>query len=151
MAVTDSSPPPSRWTLRTIRATFDIFSDMTLSGVWRSLEQRFGIGLRSGVVQHYSPDPEYIPKSENLCKCLNEAATMPDRVALVFLDEMGYARWPEPAARLDGPGPRGAARDGSRREPQPPLADHRRPERRDGPGGLPRRLHRGPSQSDQVL
>lgn len=58
MAVTDSSPPPSRWTLRTIRATFDIFSHLTLSGTWRALEQRYGIGLRSGVVQHYSPDPE---------------------------------------------------------------------------------------------
>jgi transposase len=112
MAVTDESPPPSRWTLRTIRATFDIFIDMTLSGIWRSLEQRFGISLRSGAVQHYSPDPEYIPKFENLCKCLYEAATMPDQVALVFLDEMGYARWPEPAADWTGQSP--AA---------PPLAD----------------------------
>jgi hypothetical protein len=105
MAVTDSSPPPSRWTLRTIRATFDIFSHLTLSGTWRALEQRYGIGLRSGVVQHYSPDPEYIPKYERLCKCLYEAATMPDRVALVFLDEMGYARWPEPACDWTGSAP----------------------------------------------
>ena len=112
MAVTDKSPPPSRWTLRTIRATFDIFCDLTLSGIWRSLEQRFGIGLRSGTVQHYSPDPEYIPKFGNICKCLYEAATMPDQVALVFLDEMGYARWPEPAPDWTGPPP--AA---------PPLAD----------------------------
>lgn len=105
MAVTDSSPPPSRWTLRTIRATFDIFSHLTLSGTWRALEQRYGIGLRSGVVQHYSPDLEYIPKYERLCKCLYEAATMPDRVALVFLDEMGYARWPEPAPDWTGRAP----------------------------------------------
>jgi hypothetical protein len=105
MAVTDSSPPPSRWTLRTIRATFDIFSHLTLSGTWRALEQRYGIGLRSGVVQHYSPDPEYISKYERLCKCLYEAATMPDRVALVFLDEMGYARWPEPAPDWTGRAP----------------------------------------------
>jgi hypothetical protein len=96
MAVTDTTPPPSRWTLRTIRATFDIFSDMTLSGVWRALEGRFDLALRSGVVQHYSPDPEYATKYDYLIKCLNEAATMPGRVALVFLDEMGYARWPEP-------------------------------------------------------
>ena len=34
MAVTDTTPPPRRWTLRTICATFDIFSVMTLSGVW---------------------------------------------------------------------------------------------------------------------
>jgi len=111
MAVTDKSPPPSRWTLRTIRATFDIFRDLTLSGVWRSLERRFGIALRSGRVQHYSPDPEYATKSEYLIKCLNEATTIPDRVALVFLDEMGYARWPDPAADWTGrpPGPRPTA------------------------------------------
>ena len=68
MAVTDKSPPLSRWTLRTIRATFDIFRDLTLSGVWRSLERRFGIALRSGRVQHYSPDPEYATKSEYIIK-----------------------------------------------------------------------------------
>ena len=105
MAVTDQSPAPSRWALRTIRATFDIFSHLTLSGTWRALEQRYGIGLRSGVVQHYSPDLEYIPKYERLCKCLYEAATMPDRVAMVFLDEMGYARWPEPAPDWTGRAP----------------------------------------------
>ena len=37
MATTDTSPPPSRWTLRTIRATFDTFRGMTLGGVWRAL------------------------------------------------------------------------------------------------------------------
>jgi transposase len=96
MAVTETSPPPSRWTLRTIRATFGVFHDLTLGGVWRGLK-RCGIRLRSGVTQHYSPDPEYASKEENLYKCLYEAASAPDRVALVFLDEMGYARWPDPA------------------------------------------------------
>ena len=111
MAATAATPPPSRWTLRTIRATFDIFGSMTLSGVWRALGRRFGIALRSGAVQHYSPDPEYATKYDHLIKCLNEAATMPDRVALVFLDEMGYARWPDP-----GPDWAGTA-------PAPPQAD----------------------------
>ena len=104
MAVTDTSPPPSRWTLRTIRASFDLFRGLTLGGVWRSLE-RCGIGLRSGVVQHYSPDPDYIPKRDNLFKCMKDAATAPDRVALVFLDEMGYARWPDPACDWTGRAP----------------------------------------------
>src|SRR5262245_42514139 len=104
MAVTDTSPPPSRWTLRTIRATFAIFRDLTLGGVWRSLERQ-GIALRSGAVQHYSPDPEYMTKYEHLCKCLNDAAAAPDRVALVFLDEMGYTRWPEPGPDWTGTAP----------------------------------------------
>jgi transposase len=104
MAVTDNSPPPSRWTLRTIRATFEIFRDLTLSGVRRALERQ-GVGLRSAAVQHYSPDPEYATKYEHLVKCLNESATMPGRVTLVFLDEMGYARWPEPAPDWTGTAP----------------------------------------------
>ena len=106
MAVTDTTPPPSRWTLRTIRATFDIFGAMTLSGVCAPLEGRFGLALRSAAVQHYSPDPEYATKYDYLIKCLNEATTMPDRVALVFLDEMGYARWPEPGPDWAGTAPR---------------------------------------------
>jgi hypothetical protein len=44
MAVTDSSPLPSCWTLRTIRATFADFCALTLSGVWRALG-RCGIEL----------------------------------------------------------------------------------------------------------
>ena len=36
---------------------------------------------------------------------MNEAATAPGRVALVFLDEMGYARWPEPARDWTGRAP----------------------------------------------
>jgi transposase len=115
MAVTDSTPPPSRWTLRAIRATFELFSGMTLSGVWRALERRFGIALRSGAVQYYSPDPEYATKCDHLIKCLNEAATMPDRVALVSLDEMGYTRWPEPGPDWTG-----------RRRLAPPTADRAR-------------------------
>jgi transposase len=104
MAVTDSSPPPSRWTLRTIRATFDCFRGLTPGGVWRSLERQ-GLGLRSAAVQHYSPDPEYIPKCEKICKCLNDAAAMPGRVVVLFLDEMGYTRWPEPGPDWTGTAP----------------------------------------------
>jgi transposase len=115
MAVTDSTPPPSRWTLRTIRATFDIFGAMTLSGVWRALEGRLGIALRSGAVQHYSPDPDYATKCDYLIECLNEAAREPDRIALVFLDEMGYTRWPEPGPDWTG-----------RRRAAPPMADRAR-------------------------
>src|SRR5689334_2644215 len=104
MAVTDTSPPPSRWTLRTIRATFDRFGAMTLSGVRRSLERQ-GVGLRSAAVQHYSPDPEYATKSQHLIRCLNDAAAMPGRVVAVFLDEMGYTRWPEPGPDWAGTAP----------------------------------------------
>jgi transposase len=101
-------PPPSRWTLATIRVTFKELHDFTLSGVWRWLRERVGAKLRSGRVQQYSPDPEYKPKLRRLKRCLRKAAKHPDRVVLVFLDEMGYSVWPD------------AARDWSADVPAPP-------------------------------
>jgi transposase len=121
MAVTEASPPPSRWTLRTIRATFEGFGSLTLSGVWRALE-RHRIGLRSAMVQQYSPDPDYITKRDNLYMRMGEAAAASGRIVLVFLDQMGYARWPEPADDWTGQAP-----------DAPPLADR---------AGSPNRLWR---------
>jgi hypothetical protein len=88
---------PSRWTLRTIGVSFSWLRDYTLSGVWRLLH-RYDLGLRSAKVQMYSPDPEYIDKVAHLCCCLREAALAPEEIVFLFLDEMGYHRWPEAAA-----------------------------------------------------
>lgn len=90
-------PPPSRWTLATIRASFEAIRDYTLSGVWRWLRKRVGVKLRSAHVQQYSPDPEYKRKLRRLKRCLHKASKDPDRVVLVFMDEMGYSCWPDPA------------------------------------------------------
>lgn len=90
------SPPPSRWTLRGIRATFDWLMEYSLSGVWRLL-QRHGLRLRSAEVQLYSPDPDYEAKRDRLVECLVEAAAEPTEVAVIFVDEMGFWRWPDPA------------------------------------------------------
>lgn len=90
------APPPSRWTLRTIRASVWWLHDYTLSGVWRVLH-RNGLSLRSGQVQQFSPDPEYGSKVAYLLTCLQETALHPDDVAFLFMDEMGYRRWPAPA------------------------------------------------------
>ena len=87
---------PCRWSLRAVQATFPWLRDFCLSGVWRVL-QRSGLRLRSTRVQQYSPDPEYAAKQAHLLACLRAAAAHPDEVALVFLDEMGYYRWPDAA------------------------------------------------------
>ncbi len=65
VAATPGGPPPGRWTLRAIRATFSWWEDRTLSGVWRAL-QRLGLGLRSAAVQQQSPDPAYLAKEAHL-------------------------------------------------------------------------------------
>jgi transposase len=93
---TAQGPSPSRWTLATIRATFDWLHDYTLSGVWRYL-QRCGLHLRSARVQQLSPDPQYAAKVLDLEMALWEARRSPDTVVAVFLDQMGFARWPDPA------------------------------------------------------
>lgn len=93
---TATGPVPTRWTLRTIRATFPWLNAYTLGGVWRGLE-RYGIKLRRGRTQQFSPDPEYATKEARLLACLQEAARYPDQVLVLFMDEMGFFRWPDPA------------------------------------------------------
>ena len=95
MQVRIEGPPPSRWTLRSIRATFPWLEEYTLSGVWRTLK-RHGLSLRSARVQQYSPDPEYADKVDYLAYCMQETAAHPDRMVLLFMDEMGFYRWPQP-------------------------------------------------------
>jgi transposase len=93
---TASSPPPSRWTLRTIRVSVPELVEYRLSGVWRVL-QRYRLRLRAARLQLSSPDPDDLSKVARLERCLREAARDPEAVALVFVDEMGYYRWPDAA------------------------------------------------------
>ena len=96
VAPTPTGPAPSRWSLKAVRATFRCLQEMSLSGVWRLL-QRCDLRLRSARMRQYSPDSEYAAKEARLLRCLHAAARHPTEVALVFLDEMGYYRWPDAA------------------------------------------------------
>ena len=96
VAVGASGPAPSRWTLRTIRASVDWLTDYTVSGVWRLL-QSWGLGLHTSCARLFSPDPDYRSKVRRLHRCLRDAARHPDTVVALFLDEFGYQRWPEVA------------------------------------------------------
>jgi transposase len=102
---------PTRWTLESIQAAFDFLADYSTSGVWRWL-QRLGFKHRSAVVQQFSPDPLYAAKVAELEMCLWEARRYPRSVVAVFLDEMGFSRWPEPAPDW-GPEARVADRQGA--------------------------------------
>jgi transposase len=96
VAVGVSGPAPSRWTLRTIRASVDWLTEYTVSGVWRVL-QACGLGLHTSCARLFSPDPDYRSKVRRLHRCLRDAARHPDTVVALFLDEFGYQRWPEVA------------------------------------------------------
>jgi len=95
-AVGEKGPAPSRWTLRTIRASVAWLTEYTLSGVWRVL-QSCGLGLHTSWARLFSPDPAYRSKVRRLHRCLRTAARHPDTVVALFLDEFGYQRWPEVA------------------------------------------------------
>ena len=97
-------PPPNRWTLDSIQATFAWLADYSTSGVWRLLD-RLGLRLRSARVQQFSPDPAYASKRIDLEMALWEARRYPRSVVAVFLDEMGFARWPDPAPDWGGTAP----------------------------------------------
>jgi transposase len=90
-----------RWTLQSIRGTFDWLKDYTLSGVWRYLG-RHGLKLRSARVQQFSPDPDYQAKLIDLEMALWEAHRYPQSVVAVFIDEMGFSRWPDPGPDWGG-------------------------------------------------
>jgi len=96
IAPTAEGPPPSRWTLRAVRASIPCLRGMSLSGVWRAL-RREGLGLRTARVRQHSPDPDYAAKQAHMRACLADAAAHPDTVVLRFLAEMGYRLWPDPA------------------------------------------------------
>jgi transposase len=96
VAVAEKGPAPSRWTLRTIRASVEWLTGYTMSGVWRVL-QACGLGLHASCARLFSPDPNYHSKVRRLHRCLREAARHPDTVVALFLDEFGYQRWPEVA------------------------------------------------------
>jgi DDE superfamily endonuclease len=101
VATTVRGPRPSRWTLRSIRVSIPALHDYSLSGVWRVL-QRCDLGLRTAHVRCFSPDPDYCSKENTLLQCLVDAALRPRHCVLLFLDEMGYTRWPA-AAQNWGP------------------------------------------------
>jgi transposase len=101
VAVTKSGPAPSRWTLRTIRASVDWLTAYTVSGVWRVLPA-CGLGLHPSWARLFSPDPDYRSKVRRRHRCLRDAARHPDSVRAVFLDEFGYQRWPEVAPTWGG-------------------------------------------------
>ena len=103
--------PPSQWSLMVVRQPFDGMADYTLSGVWRVL-QHCEIEWKHGYVQHWSPDPDYSIKVTAIEKCLKQAVSDPQHVVALFLDEMGYYRWPS------------AARDWLATADGYPLAEH---------------------------
>lgn len=106
MAERNPTLAPCRYSLVVVRQTFEWLEHYSLSGVWRVL-RRLEVTWKHGYVESWSPDPEYETKVARIEQCLAEAALDPHYAVALFLDEMGYYRWP--TATQDW----GAAREGS--------------------------------------
>ena len=100
-------PTASRWSLARIRATFEPLSRYSLPGVSLALAH-WGIKLRQGRPQHYSPDPAYRHKQAHLLEVLREVGQRPEQAIALFLDEVTFTGWPEPSSdwRQEAPAPR---------------------------------------------
>lgn len=96
LGLAPASPPPSRWSVRTIRASVEPLAAYSLSGVWRLL-QRLHLQRRPLRDPLSSPDPDYVAKVAHRERCLRAAVRWPQEVVLLFLDEMGSYRWPSVA------------------------------------------------------
>ena len=83
----------SRWTLAGLRAHDPDVADYSVAGLWRLL-RRLAIHWKRGRDHLHSPDPDYDAKLASLAVCRAEVAAAPDRVRLVFLDELTYYRQP---------------------------------------------------------
>lgn len=86
----------TRWTLSLIKEKTPELAVKTVQGAWKILK-RLGICYKQGRNHVHSPDPEYEQKKRRIDKVVALARKYPGRAIVLFGDEMGYKRQPEPA------------------------------------------------------
>jgi transposase len=89
----ETHPPASRWNLACIRATFQELQGYSLPGVSLALSH-WGIQLRHGRPQDYSPDQHYREKEASLLSTLQQVGAHPGQAVALFLDEVTFTQWP---------------------------------------------------------
>src|SRR5258708_32206927 len=84
LGLAPASPPPSRWSVRTLRAAVDALADYRRTGVWRLLQRLHP--QRRPLRDHLdSPDPAYAPTLAHLERCLRAAVRSPQDEARLRL------------------------------------------------------------------
>jgi transposase len=83
--------------LADLRQVLPFLRNYSLPGLWQAV-RRLGIRLHRGRLRLHSPDPTYIDKVFRLTRIQRLAHRFPDRVTLVFADEMSLHRQPTLAA-----------------------------------------------------
>lgn len=85
--------PRGRWRLADLRAALPALAAYSLPGVGRLLA-RLGVRLKRGRLRVHSPDPAYAAKRDKIARLLALARARPDRVTLVYADEVSCHRQP---------------------------------------------------------
>lgn len=92
--------PRSRWRLRDLQelAALPWLAAYSLPGIWQAVE-RLGIHYKRGRLRLHSPDPAYEAKVFALQQAQAIARRFPERVRLLYADEVGCYRQPTLADR----------------------------------------------------
>jgi hypothetical protein len=85
--------PRNRWTLSGLAAACDWLEGQSASGVFRMLH-RFAIHYKRAQGHLFSPDPDYLAKLADIQTILTRSQADPERVVVVFADEIGLYRQP---------------------------------------------------------
>lgn len=67
--------------------------------------RRADIEWRHGRVEYWSPDPDYLPKQEQLLEVLRQVAAAPGSIVALFIDEVSYTAWPDLALKWNPAAP----------------------------------------------
>jgi transposase len=86
-------PQGGRWSLARLRQTIAWLSGYTLSCVWNTL-QRCGVVYKRGREYLHSPDPDYALKMSLIEAAKQQVSAAPERVVLLYQDELTYYRRP---------------------------------------------------------
>jgi len=83
----------SRWCLSMVRQIVTGLNAYTLVGVWKLL-RRGGLRYKRGRIHVHSPDLDYDTKLAYIAAARAQVEQQPERIALVYLDELTYYRRP---------------------------------------------------------
>jgi hypothetical protein len=96
--------PRNRWTLPALLSACPWLNAHSLSGLW-TLLQRLHIHYKRGTGHVFSPDVHYRDKLADVQAALVQAAAHPDRIVLVYADEITFYRQPTLAQAWEESGP----------------------------------------------
>jgi hypothetical protein len=88
--------PRSRWWLAGLRQALAALHSYTLAGIWTLLE-RLHLRYKRGRAYLHSPDPDYALKQLYIAAAYRQAQAEPQRIVLLYQDELTYYRRPSVA------------------------------------------------------